>query len=609
MHTTYLQRRISICTLLSAAIFLVDLQLPLGVAGGVPYVLVILLALPLSDRRYLFGFGLLVSLLTIFGYLLSSPGSAHWMVVVNRALALFAIWATVFLGIRQRHTVEQLKESESRFDVLANTASFIVWRTDKVGNWISISGGWHHFTAPDTSSIKPLDWMAHLHPEERQKVGNQYHNALTMRDTISLECRIRDALDRYHWVLLQGAPCTKANGDYLGYLGTIVDIDARVQAEQRYRASEARYRAVTENLLIGIALCDESGTILATNQTATKLFGCSTAELAGRSICDLLVEPTCSCSPGCLHKFNVDNLTHTQSHETIGARSDGSRFLLELSFTTYYEDDIRHHIAAMRDISRQQMAEAALTDIRTRQQHRDKMAAIGRLAAGLVHEIGNPLSSVVSLNDALHRKLEKGTTTQKEILRYLNQSGQNLDRILRVTRDISEFAEIAPQHRTLINLNQLVERTCRMVEYEYAGNRRVPIRYLLDAELPAVPLVADHLVQLVLHLLHNAVDACHKSTRYPKVNVRTGRKHQFAQIHIRDNGCGMSVDLLNQAREAFFVNRIAGGGMGLSLARCHAIVAEYDGRLQIDSELNQGTSVTISFPIAAEVTDKVRASF
>lgn len=595
-----IQRRFATCLLLSGVIFLIDLQLPLGVAGGVPYVLVILLALPFPDRRFIFGFGILVSALTAFGYLLSAAGSPEWMVIVNRLLALFAIWATAFLGLRQRRTLERLTESENRFDLLANAASFIIWRADKEGHWTDISGGWLRFPRTDAHPINPVDWKSYVHPDELGKVESRYQEALTNRVTIQFECRMRDTQGVYHWVSLQGAPYTNATGVYLGYLGTIVDIDARVRAVQRYRASEARYRAVTENLLIGIALCSESGNILATNQTATKLFGISMTELIGRSICDLLVEPTCSYSPGCLHKFSVDNLSTTHSHETIGVRSDGSRFPLELSFTTYYEDGVRHHIAALRDITRQQMAESALTDIRSRQQHRDKMAAIGRLAAGLVHEIGNPLSAIVGVNQTLRQALESGSKTNcEELPRYLQQIEQNLDRILSVTRDISEFAEITPRHRTLVNLNQLVERTCRMVEYEHAGSR-VPIHYLLDAELPAVPLVADHLVQMLLHLLHNAVEACQQTTRHPEITVMTGCNDHFAQVRIRDNGCGMPAEMLDRVSEAFFTGRTAGGGMGLGLALCHAVVAEYDGSLQFESTVTQGTTVTVSLPVAVQ---------
>ncbi|GAB4348682.1 MAG: hypothetical protein Kow006_09630 [Gammaproteobacteria bacterium] len=599
MSHKQVQRRIVSCLLLSVAIFLIDLQLPLGVAGGVPYVWVILLTLPLPDRRLVIGFALFTSALTVAGYFLSEPGTSPWMVVTNRALALFAIWVTLFLGLRQRRTQERLEESENRFEVLGDTVSFIIWRGDNEGHWQEVSGGWQRYSSNDAASDL-IEWQDHLHPDERERIQKHYDSAVARGETIQLECRMRDRDGEYRWVLIQGAPCTQSGGKRIGYLGTVVDIDQRVRAEQRYRASEARYRAVTENLLIGIALCDRSGKILATNQMATKLFGYSTTELIGRSICSLLIEPTCSNSPRCMHKFNVDNLAENSSHETIGLRNDGSRFPLELSFTTFYEGGERHHIAAMRDTTRQQMAEAALNNFRSRQQHRDKMAAIGRLAAGLLHEIGNPLSAIVGLNQTARQTLANGSSgSDGKLLTCLEQIDENLERILRVTRDISEFAEITPQNRTLVDLNQLVERTCRLVEYENAGED-VPIHFFLDASLPALPLVPDHLIQMLLHLLHNAVEACHQTPGRSKIRVATMLDHDHAQIQIQDNGCGMPKEMLERARNAFFTNRTSGGGMGIGLALCHAVVAEYGGHLQFESAVGEGTTVTVSLPLAEQ---------
>lgn len=125
------QRRVALrvlfCFALSVAIFLIDLQLPLGVAGGVPYVLVVLFALALPSHRFTIFFSFTSTLLTVVGYLLSDPSSPTWMVISNRSLAVFAIWATALLGLRHIHTLKQLEESKDHFDILATTAPITTW--------------------------------------------------------------------------------------------------------------------------------------------------------------------------------------------------------------------------------------------------------------------------------------------------------------------------------------------------------------------------------------------------------------------------------------------------------------------------------------------------
>lgn len=590
------QHRAAACLALSGTIFIIDLQLPLGVAGGVPYVLVVLLALGLPEERHTLFFALFVSLLTMLGYVLSQPGSPSWMVIANRLLALFVIWASTILGLRHQRAMTLLHESEARFASLARHTPLVVWRANVAGEWQSVSAGWQRSIGDVPSVSGAINWQQKIHPNENASVVARYREALTKSDTFQIECRLYTEPAGYRWILLQGSPYHDRVGKLLGYLGTLIDINDRVVAERRYRASEARYRAITENLLIGIALCDSQGRITATNQTMSRLFSYTTEEFKERRICELLVEPTCRLSPDCLRRFHVDNLDGAHAQESIGRRRDGYRFPLELSFATYYEGDIRHYIAAIRDLSRQKATEATLNDFRARQQYRDKMATIGRLAAGLVHEIGNPLSAISGLLQNVRHGLKSGKAhSSNRIATQLDEVAHNLERIVNVTRDISAFAEITPSKRTLINLNELIDRTCRLVGYENS-TAAIHICARLDHSLPAVRLAADHIVQMLLHLLQNSVDACQRSPRPPQIVVESVRESDSAVVRIIDNGCGMPADRTAMTNEPFLHGQTADSGLGIGLALCHALVAEYGGDLRIDSDPDCGTTVTIHLP-------------
>ncbi len=601
-HATELQpsiaarQRIILCLLLSAAIFVADLRLPWDIASGVPYVWVVLLALRLPDTRHIYAISVMVSLLVVLGFALPQSGTSVGTVAGNRLLALFAIGVTLMLGVRQRNTLSRLKESEERFATLTKSTPLIIWQATPSGTWNRVSDWWRYFT-DDTPTACATDWIERVHPEDQNAVWRSYNQAVSQGETFEIQCRLRDQIGGHRWNLMYGTPQRDQAGRVSGYLGMFVDIDEHVAAEQRHLTSEARYRAVTEAMLIGIAVCNERGEIVATNQTVSRLFETPVEGIVGRKLCDLISEPKCALKGDCLRRFSVDNLANPRIAETMGIRNDGTRFPMELCVSTYYEVGERQHIAAIRDISRQKGAEAALNEFRSRRQHRDKMAAIGRLAAGLLHEIGNPLSAISVLVRAGQDELRRGEQGERSRLsEKLDEIAHYVQRIVGVTRDISEFAEVAPSHRVATNINELVGRTCRLVSYENQ-DAPAPISLALDPALPALRLVADHIVQMLLHLLQNAIDACARSPRPPQIEVQTLCEAGNAIVRITDNGCGMPPEMVVHSQEPFLAGRTAGSGMGLGLALCHALAAEYDGQISFDSAPEQGTIVTITLPL------------
>lgn len=231
--------------------------------------------------------------------------------------------------------------------------------------------------------------------------------------------------------------------------------------------------------------------------------------------------------------------------------------------------------------------------------HREKMVAIGVLAAGIAHEIGNPIAAITGLVEELQdgcigHRCDEGC--MKMVLEQVN-------RLKKITREVSAFAR--PQHSTreLLDLNSLIRDTCSLMCYDRRW-RGIDLQFDLDSNLPAVEGVPDQLMQVVMNLLVNAVDALEDVRGYtPEIRISTAidTARNGVLLVVRDNGHGMDEETLQHAMEAFFTTKDVGKGTGLGLSLCHSIITAHEGgEIQIESAPGAGTAVRIFLPLGSK---------
>jgi signal transduction histidine kinase len=231
--------------------------------------------------------------------------------------------------------------------------------------------------------------------------------------------------------------------------------------------------------------------------------------------------------------------------------------------------------------------EKELVITRQRYFHQEKMAAIGSLAAGVAHEIGNPIAAMSGVLQEMTEPI------YKEKISLLQTQIQRLSTI---TREISGFASPQPMERQLLDLNGLIRSTSALMSYD-KRMRNVKMKFELDSQLPAIYAISDQLTQVIMNLLINAADALSCVTdRSPEIVIRTETRDNHAILSVTDSGCGMNTDVLDRALEAFFTTKRS-EGTGLGLALCHSIINGHGGNINIDSKPNIGTKISISLPL------------
>jgi signal transduction histidine kinase len=227
--------------------------------------------------------------------------------------------------------------------------------------------------------------------------------------------------------------------------------------------------------------------------------------------------------------------------------------------------------------------------------HREKMAAVGSLAAAVAHEINNPITAIAGVAEAIQERCEGAECVN---LGHHCKPGLILEqarRVSQITRQLAEVSAPRPLEAELTDINGLVRSTCSFIAFDRRF-RGVDLSTQLDGDLPAVTLVADHLTQVLMNLLINAADAVEgKSER--RVRVETGRRGHEVSIRVVDNGTGMDAEVLARAFEEFYTTKPSGKGTGLGLPVCKSLVEASGGRIELLTKPGEGTTATVWLPL------------
>jgi signal transduction histidine kinase len=227
-----------------------------------------------------------------------------------------------------------------------------------------------------------------------------------------------------------------------------------------------------------------------------------------------------------------------------------------------------------------------LQEIQGQMLHQEKMAAFGLLAAGIAHEVGNPLTSISSMVQMLQRRDNNPYTQEK--LELVN--GQ-LKRIQHTLHELVNFSRPVSSERRRLALEPIIEEALSIAKY-YQGTKNRRIESSVPTDLPTFHGVHDQLVQVILNLVLNAIDATKKGGR---IELVADQSPGFLRVEVRDNGCGIAPVDAAKIGQPYFTTKKHGTGLGLFMTK--KLLQEHGGTMEFESRPGEGTTFRVRLPV------------
>ena len=407
------------------------------------------------------------------------------------------------------------------------------------------------------------------------------------------------------------------------------DISKHKTAEEARVIKERMNEALIQGDLDAIVVFSAEGEIQVFNPSAQHLFGYQEQEVLGQSFTRLIHEEGWSKDPNAVKQIIQNKLiTNLGKHtEWTGRRKNGEHFPMEMALTGINLPGRQLFLASIRDVSER-------TKLQLRLAQAEKLASLGLLGAGMLHEINNPLAFVVSnlavIDDYAHGlmnmvdanepvreelKVQRPELIQPVVdvakvidLPYIRQ---NLGPILASTRKgVTQIAELVKSLRGFalmdrpviesVGLSELVTSSLEMAREQLSSHKIVIERD--DIACPRILCVFAQIHRVVFNLLVNAQQAIEEANR-PEgwIRIRTYPEPPWGVIEITDNGVGISPEVMPRLFEPFFTTKPKEVGTGLGLAICLGIVQEHQGRIEVKTEFGQGTTFRVLLPIAGRM--------
>jgi PAS domain S-box-containing protein len=248
------------------------------------------------------------------------------------------------------------------------------------------------------------------------------------------------------------------------------------------------------------------------------------------------------------------------------------------------------------DITEQKGAETVKKEAEQRAQIASRLATVGEMAAGIAHEINNPLTTVIGYTELL---MQGDVPEQiRKDLRYINSGAQ---RVADIVHRMLTFSRQTKPERRYVNINDIIQNTIDMQLYSL-NNSNIQVEMKLDRDLPFTMVDSGQLQQVFLNLIINAMTEMKMAHDRGRMQIQTRQVDNLIRITFKDDGPGISKENIEKIFNPFFTTREIGQGTGLGLSVCHGIVTGHNGKIYVKSRLGKGATFFIDLPVVLENT-------
>lgn len=371
------------------------------------------------------------------------------------------------------------------------------------------------------------------------------------------------------------------------------DIKKHVEAE----ASE--FRAILDAAVDAIITIDHAGNVVEFNPAAQRLFGYSTQEVIGRNVRELMPDPDRSRHDGYIQRYleTGEKKIIGMGREVTGRRADGTTFPMHLSV-----GDAKggRFVGIIRDLSAEKAAEEEGRKLKDRLAEVDRFSLMGEMAAGLAHEINQPLSAIATYAQAGERLMAQEKVDMEALKETWPKISDQALRAGQIIRKLRSFVSKQEVREDRLDINKVVNDVLNLIEAD-ARAEGITVTTEYAAELPPIMGDAVQLQQVLLNLTRNAVDAMRDGLHQEEgIRIRTERvdDSQAVRVAVVDRGHGVSQQLADSIFHPFVTTKPDGLGVGLAVSR--TIIQAHGGDLYYKPNPEGGSTFGFSLPIEQE---------
>jgi PAS domain S-box-containing protein len=394
------------------------------------------------------------------------------------------------------------------------------------------------------------------------------------------------------------------------------EISERTLAEDHLRESEEKYRSILESMAEGYYEFDVSGNLKFFNDAFYKVIGYSRQDLMGTNY-RKFTDP--QDAGRVFRAFNNVYVSHNPSKEFEWQiiRKDGEKRHLEASVSLIKGPDglPDGFQGIIRDVTDRNLAEQSLKEAYQELKHTQsqlvqsgKLASIGELAAGVAHELNQPLMVIRGNAQLVKRFITKGKYEIDDLLKHMEPIERNTKRMMNIINHLRTFSRQSKSEYYALDVNQVIDESFLMIG-EQLRLRNIEIKKTLDPDLPKIKGDTNQLEQVFLNLITNARDAITEKNEDRKPEDRTPDSIEIItqksnidanliEVFLKDSGNGIGESARSSIFDPFFTTKEVGKGTGLGLSISYGIISDHNGQIEIADTGPQGTTFQVRLPIA-----------
>lgn len=526
----------------------------------------------------------------------------------------------------RKHREEELRLQHNLLKLVTDNIPGLVIYADKSLRYRmvnSTAGIWFNRPVEQILNKKTREIL----PDETFKLVNELAEKVFGGDSIHTEKYLKFPDGNSRHVDLNMVPDITEDGEVRGYVGLLMDISRRIQNEKALRESEEKHRTLTESGLHGI-LVHKDGKPVFANNTLFSIFGYDSMEELQELNCTDLIAPSDRDLRTRSFEIGLSEDKAQEHFEFLGLRKDGTYIWLAATVNAIEWEGQKATYIAIYNIEERKTAELKLQKAYQEQDNMQlqvvevgKLAAMGELAAGIAHEINNPLATISSSAELMEATFgDSDIQNAHEMHHYMDNHLKKIQatvfRCKAIINSLLEFSRKDGELMALVDLLQLVAKTVDLVRTSANARNREFLVEIEDgvrkkifsaddiegislqsdpdlAQLYSIRTSPQQIQQVLLNLLINAV---HATDENGLITINLVEKNGGVQIGVKDDGCGIQPENLEKIFTPFFTTKSPGQGTGLGLSLCRQIIRSLNGKIVVQSKEGQGTTFEIWLP-------------